>query len=89
MEIEETTGLSLNQCTNIRLFTSFEGGIDAACPKGKTAMVMAFPDLDCGGNPVEAGALPSDGNRGQCKEIAVNTSGGDLLGGESAKFTCV
>ena len=89
METAESTSLLLNECENIRLFTSFEGGINAPCPNGKDAMIMAYPNLDCGGNPVSTEPLPNTRAPGQCKEIVVNLSGGELAGGRSAKFTCV
>lgn len=74
----------------ITTFSSFQGGLEKACPKGKVASILAYSGMDCDGTSVSAGTLPTSEDPGACKEIvAEEGDGGVSLEGRSAMFMCI
>lgn len=72
------------------LFLSFQGGIAIKCPTKKKAIVLAFPESQCGGTPVSADRLPADESPGPCLEVLLGDSLDDPeAGGRSLFYTCV
>ena len=74
------TYIRLNECENLSLFVSFQGGMGVACNPGKTPKVTAYTQPNCEGTAVDAGTIPADYFDGPCQEI---------LDGQSASFACV
>lgn len=85
---DKSTQVPEGTCVNVQpAFTSFEGGLTIACPKGKTPSVMAYPETGC---TREAGTIPTTDSPRGCVEIVVETEeGGVAAGGQSGMSSCV